>query len=84
MTNYSGAGSQEGCILSAPHATVGISYSEPETPPEDLYADGITRHCRCLYGSIERGIIRGNGARNRGDIDSHPAMQQAYEAGKDA
>lgn len=42
MTNYSGAGSQEGCSLSAPHATVGISYSEPETPPEDLYADGIT------------------------------------------
>lgn len=38
---------------------------------------------RCLYGSIERGVIRGNGARNRGDIDSHPAMQQAYEAGKD-
>lgn len=37
---------------------------------------------RCLYHSAERGIIRGNGARNRGDIDSHPAMQQAYEMGK--
>lgn len=36
----------------------------------------------CLYGSVERGIIRGNGARNRGDIDPHPAMQQAYEMGK--
>ncbi len=36
----------------------------------------------CLYGSVERGIIRGNGARNRGDIDSHPAMKQAYEMGK--
>lgn len=36
----------------------------------------------CLYGSVERGIIRGNGARNRGDIDSHPAMQRAYEMGK--
>ena len=36
----------------------------------------------CLYGSVERGVIKGNGARNRGDIDSHPAMQQAYEMGK--
>lgn len=29
----------------------------------------------CLYGSVERGAIKGNGARNRGDINSHPAMQ---------
>lgn len=36
----------------------------------------------CLYGSVERGVIKGNGARNRGDIDSHPAMRQAYEMGK--
>lgn len=36
----------------------------------------------CLYGSVERGIIRGNGARNRGDIDSHPAMARAYELGR--
>lgn len=36
----------------------------------------------CLYGSVERGIIRGNGARNRGDIDGHPAMARAYELGK--
>lgn len=36
----------------------------------------------CLYGSVERGVIRGNGARNRGDIDSHPAMKEAYEMGK--
>lgn len=36
----------------------------------------------CLYGSVERGVIKGNGARNRGDIESQPAMQQAYEMGK--
>lgn len=36
----------------------------------------------CLCESVERGVIKGNGARNRGDIDSHPAMQQAYEMGK--
>lgn len=37
---------------------------------------------RCLYGSVERGVIRGNGTRNRGDIDKHPVMRQAYEMGK--
>lgn len=36
----------------------------------------------CLYGSVERGIIRRNGVRNRGDIDGHPAMARAYELGK--
>lgn len=36
----------------------------------------------CLFGSVERGAIGGNGARNRGNIDSHPAMLQAYEMGK--
>lgn len=35
------------------------------------------------YGSVERGVVRGNGARNRGDIDNHPAMQQAYRMGLD-
>lgn len=36
----------------------------------------------CLYDSVERGAIRGNGARNRGDIETHPAMKQAYEMGR--
>lgn len=36
----------------------------------------------CLNKSVERGVIKGSGARNRGDIGSHPAMQQAYEMGK--
>lgn len=35
------------------------------------------------YGSVERGVIRGNGARNRGDIDNHPPMQQTYRMGLD-
>lgn len=48
----------------------------------DAVFEAFHGFARCLYGSIERGIIRGNGARNRGDIDNHPAMQQAYEMGK--
>lgn len=48
----------------------------------DAVFEAFHGFARCLYGSVERGSIRGNGARNRGDIDSHPAMQQAYQMGK--
>lgn len=48
----------------------------------DCVFDAFHGFAVCLYGSVERGVVRGNGARNRGDIDVHPAMQQAYELGK--
>lgn len=61
-------------------------YISTSTDRDNEATDGvfIAFHgfARCLYGSVERGLIRGNGARNRGDIDNHPAMQQAYEMGK--
>ena len=61
-------------------------YISTSTDRDDESTDGVFEafhgFARCLYGSVERGIIRGNGARNRGDIDSHPAMEQAYEMGK--
>lgn len=62
-------------------------YISTSTDRDEEATDGVFEafhgFARCLYGSIERGVIRGNGARNRGDIDSHPAMQQAYEMGKE-
>lgn len=62
-------------------------YISTSTDRDNEATDGVFEafhgFARCLYGSVERGIIRGNGARNRGDIDNHPAMQQAYEMGKD-
>lgn len=48
----------------------------------DRVFDAFHGFAICLNGSVERGVIKGNGARNRGDIDSHPAMRQAYEMGK--
>lgn len=36
----------------------------------------------CLNGAKEKGIIYGTGAWNIGDIKNSPAMQEAYEAGK--
>lgn len=62
-------------------------YISTSTDRDEDATDGVFEafhgFARCLYGSVERGVIRGNGARNRGDIDNHPAMQQAYMMGLD-
>lgn len=61
-------------------------YIATSTDRDEEATDGVFEafhgFAHCLYGSVERGVIRGNGARNRGDIENHPAMQQAYEMGK--
>jgi len=36
----------------------------------------------CLDGSVERGVIYGKGVYEKGEIEAHPAMRQAYEMGK--
>ncbi len=36
----------------------------------------------CLEGSIEKGVIFGNGVYEKGEIENHPTLQQAYEMGK--
>lgn len=36
----------------------------------------------CLKGAVEKGIIYGTGAWQKGEIRETPAMQQAYEMGK--
>lgn len=36
----------------------------------------------CLEGSVEKGVIYGKGVYGKGEINDHPAMQQAYEMGK--
>lgn len=38
----------------------------------------------CLEGSVEKGVIFGNGVYEKGEIENHPTMQQAYEMGKNA
>ncbi len=38
----------------------------------------------CMEGSIERGVIYGTGAYEKGEIRSLPAMREAYEAGLNA
>ncbi|MBQ7651955.1 MAG: hypothetical protein IJS15_13405 [Victivallales bacterium] len=36
----------------------------------------------CMDGSIERGVIYGTGAYEKGAVKSLPVFQEAYEAGK--
>ena len=36
----------------------------------------------CLEGSVERGVIWGNGVYGKGEIAGHQALTQAYEMGK--
>ncbi|MBQ6457207.1 MAG: flavodoxin family protein [Kiritimatiellae bacterium] len=38
----------------------------------------------CMDGSVERGVIYGTGAYQKGEIRSLPAMREAYEAGLNA
>ena len=37
---------------------------------------------KCLKGSVERGVIYGKGVYEPGEIESKPAMQEAYEMGR--
>lgn len=36
---------------------------------------------RCLEGSVEKGVIYGKGVYQKGEIEGHLAMRQAYEMG---
>lgn len=64
----------------------GFVYIATSTDRDEEATDAVFEafhgFARCLYNSVEIGRIRGNGARNRGDIDSHPAMSDAYNLGK--
>ena len=44
--------------------------------------DGIRGYLECLPGAVERGVIYGAGAWQKGDILGNPAMQEAYEMGR--
>jgi multimeric flavodoxin WrbA len=45
--------------------------------------EGFRGFTSCLNGAKEKGVIYGTGAWNIGDIKRSPAMNEAYEMGKD-
>lgn len=44
--------------------------------------DGLRGYLECLPGAKEMGVIYGAGAWQLGDIQKNPAMQEAYQMGK--
>lgn len=44
--------------------------------------DGIRGYLECLPGAKEKGVIYGAGAWQLGEIQNHPAMQEAFALGK--
>lgn len=44
--------------------------------------DGLRGYLECLPGAREMGVIYGAGAWQLGDIQGNPAMQEAYQMGK--
>lgn len=41
-------------------------------------------YAECVEGAVEKGIVYGMGAYEKGEITSSPAMRQAYDFGKNA
>ena len=51
----------------------------------DATLEGLRGFMRdCMDGSVERGVIYGTGAYEKGEIRALPAMREAYEAGLNA
>ncbi|QSV45500.1 flavodoxin family protein [Geobacter benzoatilyticus] len=48
----------------------------------ELTLESLRKFASCLTGSRERGVIYGTGAWNKGDITKSPAMDLAYEMGR--
>ena len=59
-----------------------ITSTDRDLEALDGTIEGFRGFARCLYNSIERGIVHGNGARERGAILNHPAMKEAYDLGR--
>ncbi len=45
-------------------------------------ADALTGFTDCISGSRVKGIVYGDGAWQLGDIQGHPALEEAYQLGK--
>lgn len=59
-----------------------ITAADPEHSAADETIAGLRGYLRCLPGAKEKGIIYGTGTWEKGDVLKHPAMEEAYKAGK--
>lgn len=59
-----------------------IAAAADEKAAMERTIDGLRGYLECLPGAKEVGVIYGAGAWQLGDIQSSPAMQEAYQMGK--
>lgn len=59
-----------------------VTSAAPEHSAADETIAGLRGFLRCLPGAVEKNIIYGSGAWDKGDILQHPAYEKAYLLGK--
>lgn len=59
-----------------------ITAADPQHSAADETISGLRGYLRCLPGAVEKGIIYGMGAWEKGDILNHNAMKEAFNVGK--
>lgn len=61
-----------------------IAAAEESIPMMERTIDGFRGFLECLENPVEKGVVYGVGAWKVGEIEGKPAMQQAYEMGRNA
>ena len=59
-----------------------VTAAETNIPAMERTVEGFRGFLDCLEGATEKGVIYGVGAWKVGEIEDKPAMQEAFEAGK--
>ena len=59
-----------------------VTAADPEIQAMERTIEGFRGFTSCLDGAKEKGIIYGTGVWHVGDIQGYPAMNQAYEMGR--
>ncbi|MFR8317376.1 MAG: flavodoxin family protein [Catenibacillus sp.] len=57
--------------------------ADPQHDALDETLAGMRGFIRCLPGGRECGVIYGTGTWDKGDVYKHPALEQAYDMGKE-
>lgn len=60
-----------------------VTAADPQHSAADETLADFRGYLRCLPGAKEAGVILGIGTWDKGDVYRHPALQQAYEMGKE-
>lgn len=59
-----------------------VTMADEDAASADTTLACFRGYADCVEGAVEKGVIIGGGAYEKGEIKSHPAMQQAYRMGK--